>query len=260
MNPAEGAPSKIWGLPFIVSTLEDDIVSGRLAPGVKLPSERELMTRFSVGRSLVRESLRVLRERGLIEVSLGRGSFVREMDPKDDGASPELLSRTGLVTARHLIAAREMLETNTAALAAANRTQEDLERLAMALAELESAPLRTAADFDLAFHTAIADASHNPVLQVMFSSISTLAHQMMVRSLTDEHVVGAELHGVLFERISVGDAAGAARVMAEHISAAKLFYGADLDTPLRDLQVGSSDLTLRVDAIMRKHATSAQGA
>jgi GntR family transcriptional repressor for pyruvate dehydrogenase complex len=239
-------------LPLIVSTLEDDIVSGRLTPGAKLPSERELMTRFSVGRSLIRESLRVLRERGLIEVSLGRGSYVRTMGPKDDGANPQLLSRTGLVTARHLIVAREMLETNTAALAARNHTEADLERLATALAELERAPLRTAPDFDLAFHTAIADASHNPVLQVMFASISSLSHQMMVRSLTDEHVVGAELHGVLFDRISAGDADGAARVMADHIGAAKLFYGSDLDTPLRDLHLDQSDLAPRVSSIMHR--------
>lgn len=224
------------GLPLIVSSLEDDIVSGRLAPGAMLPSERSLMTRFSVGRSLVRESLRVLRERGLIEVSLGRGSYVRTMSPGDDGASPDLLARTGQVTARHLIAAREMLETKTAALAAANRTDEDLERLAAALDQLEHAPLPHAADFDLAFHTAIADASHNPVLQVMFASISSLAHQMMIRSLSDDHVVGAELHAVLYERIAAGDVDGAADVMASHISAATLFYGPDLDTPVRDLQ------------------------
>jgi DNA-binding FadR family transcriptional regulator len=229
---SSAAPS---GLPLIVSRLEDDIVSGRLAPGAMLPSERSLMTRFSVGRSLVRESLRVLRERGLIEVSLGRGSYVRTMGPADDGASPDLLARTGQVTARHLIAAREMLETKTAALAAVNATADDLARLADALSRLEQAPLARAADFDLEFHTAIAEATHNPVLQVMFASISSLAHQMMMRSLTDDHVIGAELHGVLYERIAAGDAAGAADVMARHIGAAELFYGADLDTPVRDL-------------------------
>jgi GntR family transcriptional regulator, transcriptional repressor for pyruvate dehydrogenase complex len=255
MHHAEVGTPVAWGLPAIVSTLEDDVLSGSLAAGAKLPSERELMARFSVGRSVIRESLRVLRERGLIEVSLGRGSYVRTMGPNDEGASPELLSRTGQVTPRHLIVAREMLETNTAALAATNRTDADLERLATALVELEQAPLPMAADFDLAFHTAIADASHNPVLQVMFSSIASLSHQMMVRSLNDEHVVGAELHGVLFERISAGDAEGAARVMADHIRAAKLFYGSDLDTPLRDLQARNSDLAPRVSAVMQKHAS-----
>ena len=103
------------------------------------------------------------------------------------------------------------------------------------LAHLERAPLPEAADLDLAFHTVIAEASHNPVLQVMFSSISSLAHQMMIRSLSDEHVIGAELHRVLFERIAAGDADGAAQVMAEHIGAAELFYGSDLDTSLKDL-------------------------
>ena len=234
------------GLPLIVSQLEDDIVSGRLAPGAMLPSERTLMSRFSVGRSLVRESLRVLRERGLIEVSLGRGSYVRAMSPGDDGASPTLLARSGQVTARHLIAAREMLETKTAALAAANATSDDLEQLAAALDRLERAPLPHAADFDLAFHTAIADASHNPVLQVMFASISSLAHQMMMRSLTDDHVVGADLHAVLYERIAAHDVEGASEVMARHITAATLFYGSDLDTPVRDLQYGRAGVARNV--------------
>jgi DNA-binding GntR family transcriptional regulator len=58
---------------------------------------------------------------------------------------------------------------------------------------------------------------------------------MMIRSLSDENVIGADLHRALFERIAEGDAEGAARVMAEHIGAAELFYGADLDTSLKDL-------------------------
>jgi len=213
------------------------------------------MIRFSVGRSLVRESLRVLRERGLIEVSLGRGSYVRSLRPANDGASPELLARTGQVTARQLMTAREMLETKTAALAAINRTDEDIERLGSVLNQFQRAPLSVATDIDLAFHTAIADASHNPVLQVMFASISSLAHQMMLRSLSDEHVIGFELHEVLFERIVAGDADGAAEAMSRHISAAQLFYGSDLDSALNDFRFGRSELSTRIIAILENDPT-----
>ena len=240
------------GVPQIVAALEDEIVSGRWQPGVRLPSERVLAERFEVARSAIREALRILQERQLIVTSGGRGTFVREFQPALGAGTAEQLARSGLVSARDLIAARVVLEPAAAALAARNRSTADLRRLQELVSRFDTALIPEAADLDLEFHTAIVEATGNPVLQVMFASIRTLAHAMMARSLSDPRVVGADLHDVLYDRIAAQDEEGARAAMLAHIHAAESFYGADLDRPLADVLRGRADLEPRLASILQE--------
>lgn len=247
------SPHDSWSAPEIVAALEDEILSGRLTTGTRLPSERILSEQFSVARSAVRESLRILEERSLISVSVGRGSFVREFKPTDGAISAELLARGGFVTARDLIVARESLEPAAAELAARNRTDDDMERLESALQHLEVTHLPHSADADLAFHSAIMEASHNPVLQVMFGSIRALTHAMMARSQSDPDVIGAVPHSKILAPIREQNPEAAREAMTEHIRAASSFYGDDdLDRPLADMLQSRAEVHPQLLAILKE--------
>ncbi len=222
----------------LAAMLEERLVAGEWPPGSRMPSERVLSQEYAVSRPVIREALRSLQERGLISVAAGRGSFVRQIRPTSDGGDPLLLVRRGEVTARHLVVARAMLEGQAAALAAEHRSEDDLADMRRILDALDQqSALSTCADLDVAFHEAIAIASRNPVIRIMFGSIRPLTHGVMLRSLTDRTVTGAALplHNVILEAIANKDPDAARLAMTEHIEAAQHFYGDDLDVALSDV-------------------------
>ncbi|NBE93379.1 FadR family transcriptional regulator [Nonomuraea sp. KC401] len=221
--------------PELTARLERAIVSNRWRPGQKLASERQLASEYGVSRPLIREALRSLQERGLIVVQPGRGSFVREVLPTGGPASLNVLVQRGEVTVRELVVARRMLETESAALAATHHDEPDVRRLRDLLTAFDaSTDVATAADLDVAFHEAIAAASHNTVLQIMFGAIRPLAHGMMLRSLTDRVTtkIGAPVHHEILAAIEARDPEAARAAMARHVELAKQLYGDDLDRPL----------------------------
>lgn len=225
------APSKTE----IIRYLERMIVEGQFPPGSLLPSERSLAEILTVSRSTVREALRVLDERRLVVISHGRGVFVREPDSVAASAAFADALRRRNVTARDVIVARRTVERETAATAATARTDRDLAILTDALDTLDStheAPAKAQAD--LAFHRAIARASHNAVLETIFDAISDLTSVIMLRSLTDRSVAAAGLphHEQLVEAIAAREPDLARTLVDRHLDVAIHRYGADLDEPV----------------------------
>lgn len=229
-------------VPFTADQLADElerlIISNNWRPGAKLPSERQLSEQYRLSRPAVRESLRRIQERGLIVAQPGRGSFVRDARLTDGSVSVVMATRRRQVTARQLARAREMLEGETAGLAAENRTESDLQQMRRLLEHFDNAnDIASAISFDLGFHEAIAVASGNVVLQLMFGSIRSLTQGLMLRSLTDRTVsgVGAPMHHTIFEAIERGDVDAARHAMREHLFVAEEHYGADIDQPMDDM-------------------------
>ena len=247
------------GIPLtaeaLAQQLEADIVNRNRLPGERLPSERVLAASFGVSRPVVREVLRSLQERGLIVVHPGRGSFVRELEPTRGGASLEFMVRRGEVTVRDLVDARRMLESEAAALAATKHTAEDADRLRATLEAFEAASdVEVRAELDLAFHDAIAVASGNPVIMIMFGSIRDLTHAMVLRSLTDRSArrAGSPLHHVVLDAILARDPETARAAMTEHVTLAVKHYGADIDRPLAAVLRGRADVQPEVADLLRR--------
>ncbi len=219
----------------IAGALAERILSGELAAGDRLPSERHLAVEFGASRPMVREALRSLIERGLIEVEAGRGAFVlsgtapRRFQPLD------LEYRRRGTTARQLSEARLMLETEAAALATQHADADDLAALGVALERLENSatPLDRVRN-DLAFHTALVAASHNPMIETMFASIRGLTVELMVRSAGDREVIrqSAPYHRVAYDAIEARDADAARAALRAHLSIAAVTYGEDYDRSL----------------------------
>jgi DNA-binding FadR family transcriptional regulator len=219
----------------LVDILADRIQTGALPPNERLPSERQLALEFGVSRPVVREALRTLVERRLIDVEPSRGAFVRG-DSRAGGIQPlDSEYRWRGTTARQLSEARLMLETEAAALAATHADAGDLATLKRAVERLEASP--TPLDRvrnDLAFHVALVAAAHNPVIETMFASIRALTVELMVRSAGDAEVVrkSAPYHRLAYQAVVDRDAGAARRAMEEHLGIAASTYGVDYDQRL----------------------------
>src|SRR3974390_365800 len=104
---------------LIVQQVEESILSGKLKPGDQLPAERELAQRFGVSRTAVREAVKALREKRLVESYSGRGTFVTNGTSQAVRQSLDLMIRiTRQEGAAHLAELRQVLEPEIAALAA----------------------------------------------------------------------------------------------------------------------------------------------
>lgn len=184
----------------IATHLEQMILDGTLAPERKIPSERQLSTRLGVSRTIVREALHELHGRGMIETRHGKGSFVACAVPAIDDTSPLMLAFSGNAqTLYDLFEVREQLEGQAAALAAERANEQDQYRIRKAFDTMEAADPLTNAELDHAFHRAIVEASHNPVLVHVLNSlkglmlnsvqasVSNLNHRRAFKQQIDKH-------------------------------------------------------------------------
>jgi GntR family transcriptional regulator, glc operon transcriptional activator len=163
----------------VVGRIERLIVDGVLTQGETLPSERRLTEKLGVSRTALREGLKILRARGLIETAQGRGSFVAQLTSEPAQAPMMQLLSTQPRTLYDLLEVREMLETESARLAAMRGTDADHIMIRrryeeMIAADTHAVDASTHARLDHAFHRAICEASHNPVLMHMLALVNDL--------------------------------------------------------------------------------------
>ncbi len=168
----------------IVAQIEQRILKGELRVGDQLPPERELGEQFGVSRTAVREAVKALRQKGLLETYPGRGTFIT------DGTSQAMRHSLNLVVslgAAHgsadLVQVREILEPEIAALAAVRVTPEQLAALDKAIGVMNAA-LNDAEAFiegDLDFHLTLAEATQNDIIPILIDSIVDLLREQRKR-------------------------------------------------------------------------------
>lgn len=219
----------------LTADLERTIRDGSLPTGHRLQSERELGLAYKLSRPVVREVLSGLAERGYIEISPGRGSFVRAAATTDLARPLVRIATSAGVTARNLVEAREMIECAAVLGAVQHADEDDVDRIFDTLAAHENATgLQDRMRTDLNFHLAIADVSGNPVLATMYGSIRVFVEALMLRSHSDPrvHAVGDPLHREIAGGIRARRPDAAVDAMRRHVGLALDLYGADLDQPL----------------------------
>jgi GntR family transcriptional regulator, transcriptional repressor for pyruvate dehydrogenase complex len=164
----------------IVQQIEDSIIKGALKPGDQLPAERELAQRFGVSRTAVREAVKVLREKGLVEAYSGRGTFITDGTSQAIRQSLDRMIKIGQPEgSTHLVEVREILEPGIAALAATRAEDTHLAAMREAIAVMDRAEKDPDAfiEADLDFHLALAEAAANPLILSLIDSIVGLLRE-----------------------------------------------------------------------------------
>jgi DNA-binding FadR family transcriptional regulator len=200
--------------------LKEQITAGKYSPDEQLPVEPELMKLFGVGRSTIREAIKLLINSGLLRVQQGIGTFVE----KPDNRRETMQQRLNRAKEQEVDEVRQLLERKIAEKAALNRSNKDLRQISEYLAARKEAAdegsLADCINADIAFHNAIAIASGNEILADLYRSVSSHLKEWFLEkySTTDVFVQTHLLHKRLYEAIEAKDSAKAWKVASDIIA------------------------------------------
>lgn len=168
----------------IVQQIEESVLKGTLKPGDQLPAERELALQLGVSRTAVREAVKALREKGLVEAYSGRGTFITDGTTHAARQSFDLMVKIGQQeSSANLAELRLILEPGIAALAAERIEEEYLTAMRDAVAVMDRSLKDPAAyiEADLDFHLALAEAAANPLILSLIDSIVGLLREQRIK-------------------------------------------------------------------------------
>jgi GntR family transcriptional repressor for pyruvate dehydrogenase complex len=214
---------------LVLDRIEEQIASGRLRVGDRLPAERDLAGALGVSRVAVREALRVLQAMGLISQGTGSGREAGTILTSAPGEALTRLIRMHVLVASvgsdDLVGARITLERESARLAAGNASDADRAELARLLSEMERPRVEVEAfnDADTAFHVAIARASGNVLVAELTTALRNAMRATLLERLRAEPDFGAVAdrlsaeHRALYQALLAGDGATAADLVQRHI-------------------------------------------
>lgn len=156
----------------VAAKLQQLIASGEYKKGDKIPTEPELMQRFGVGRSTIRESVRILVNAGLVSVQQGKGTFVEDASVVTEPLHQRLKRADG----KELNEVRQMLEVSLVQKAAENRTEKEVKQMRALLQQRKQAIAeenqQICLDADIAFHIVIAEASRNTISSDLYKTFA----------------------------------------------------------------------------------------
>lgn len=216
------------------------MVLGKLAPGASLPSEAELAAQFEVSRLTVREAVKMLAGRGLLDLARGRRAVVREPDSSAFADFLTSIIRNDPKGLFDLIELRMTLETQSATLAAKRSSRAGLQAIESAMQGMREAAGEASAghdpaaaerrfhSFDVQFHEAVATASGNRIIAFLFEAMTRPLRESFHMSRRGQALRGAGqaetlvAHQAVLDAIRAGDQRGAAAAMREHLKSTEL--------------------------------------
>jgi GntR family transcriptional repressor for pyruvate dehydrogenase complex len=221
----------------IVEQVEGSILQGQLKPGDQLPAERELAQTFGVSRTAVREAVKTLREKGLVEAFSGRGTFVTDGTAHAIRQSLDLMIRVNRQEgSAHLAELRMLLEPEIAWLATSRMEDQLLAtmREAVAIMDRNLHDPEAYIEADLDFHLALAEAAGNPLVLSLLDSIVGLLREQ--RSCIFDVEGGPERgqyhHKRILEAVERRRAAEAREAMRAHLKQVLSDSSSSAATPL----------------------------
>lgn len=197
----------------VVAEVQRLISAEHSTPGSRLPKESELADRFQVSRIVVREAMKILEDRGVVEVRAGRGTLT--VAPSPERVKESLLRLFGdqpvptLNEMESLLELRQVLEETSASLAAARATEDDILSIGSALADMarENSDLTSTIEADLRFHRSIMRAAHNQYLEMVADPVMSVF--LLQIKVTDSLSTALELHRDILLQIQARNPAGA---------------------------------------------------
>lgn len=204
----------------VADNIENWIFTRALKPGDRLPSERELCEQFGLSRTVIREAIKILAERGLLSIQAGRGNFVSRLSVESLSEAVNRFLRFSNETHEDLLEVRELLEVKIAELAASRALTEDCRQLELALEAMEQAQNDTNLFLaaDSSFHAALAQATRSGVFIALINSFVGFLHDVrLIGFSVDAYKRGPEEHRRIFEAVCQKNPAAAREAMREHL-------------------------------------------
>lgn len=194
------------------------VANGTYKVGDRLPPEAELCELFDVGRSTIREAMRVLANRGLVDVRHGEGTFVASR-----ALRRSFEERLGHAALRDIYEARNFIELPLAELAAERRSARDVAAMRAALKKraraVELGDVAEYGEHDFAFHLAVAKACKNEALYDIYASFVNVVKPRIASMITPAYIRAEKdhLHADLCEAIARGDVRKTRRLVVAHL-------------------------------------------
>jgi GntR family transcriptional repressor for pyruvate dehydrogenase complex len=207
----------------VTDQIEHLIVANHLQPGDHLPPERELAQQFGVSRTVVREAIRALIAKSLLEARPKGGTVVRTPSAEVVAQSMRLFLRAGQTKFDYdkVHEVRRLLEVEIAGLAAERRTTEDLEKMRAILSEvpLVGHDRDNLAQNDVDFHAALARATHNELFSLLLDSIADILFTVRQLGFSVPGMADRTLkyHQAIFAQVEAGNPERARQAMTEHL-------------------------------------------
>jgi len=207
----------------VTGQIENLIVANQLQPGDRLPPERELAQQFGVSRTVIREAIRALVAKSLLEARPGGGTVVRAPTMEAVAQSMRLFLRASQTEVDYdkVHEVRRLLEVEIAGLAAERRTEEDVARMAAILDEVPTVggDRDLLAQNDVNFHAALARATHNELFSLLLDSIADIMFTVRQLGFSVPGMPDRTLryHQAIFEQVKAGNPDQARQAMTEHL-------------------------------------------
>ncbi|MFM1653565.1 FadR/GntR family transcriptional regulator [Brevibacillus sp. B_LB10_24] len=206
---------------IVSEKIEQWIVSGKVQPGDKLPSVRELCEAFDVGRSAIRDAITTLKGKGLVDVKRGEGTYVCHYNYSQLFYESILLNRNDVIKIYNV---RKILEAGIAESAAVDRQPEHLAKMKHAIESMKSANSIEGWEADYEFHLSIAEATQNEILVQLMEIISSTTKKAIMdchRIIFSDSRLSQNIltqHENIYKAIEEGDSTAARQRMLEHLT------------------------------------------
>lgn len=213
------------GSILLAHDLRERILTGEIPPGSALPSERDLVAQTGIGRSTVREALRILEAQGFVTTRIGRsGGAIAQLPGRDTMADAvALLIRGRELRLDDLLVLREAIEPVSARLAARHRTDADIAAIAATQAAIVAAKDEAAfLKANTEWHVVVANASHNELISGLMSALQDAINEYGYADTLSDRSIWADVvrvHERVAEAIRDQDSEAAERRMLRHMDA-----------------------------------------
>jgi GntR family transcriptional regulator, transcriptional repressor for pyruvate dehydrogenase complex len=221
-----GTPPAVWRKPLrlygaVAHNLAQAITQGRYAPGAFLPTEQALATEYGASRNVVREALRLLSARGMIEVLHGKGSRVLPRHQWQLLDQLVQLLQEDQRVPQDLLELRRILEVEIAGLAAERAISAHFDAMAMTIDQMraEAEQPEVCIEHDIQFHRLLAEAAGNVLLPLVLEPVGQLLRASRLATIHNPGAIDRSVaaHQGILDRVRTGDVAGAQRAMRRHL-------------------------------------------
>lgn len=211
----------------VADLLEQQIINDH-EHGERLPSEQQLAEQYQVSRTIIREALKLLKERGLIDSKTGSGSYVTRPEAQNIAEVVYRIIRMDQIDYISVFDVRIILELESVSRAAQYATDEELQEMERLLELMKDPDITSAtrSGYDFSFHYLIAKASRNPLLALMTEAIGTICQEMIQKAFHLQHSLQDSImrHAWIMDALKSRDQEAAKHAMLGHLEKSKSNY------------------------------------